>query len=100
MEPKSVSDQFIESLKNEDVVAAAVGKAMASFIALAVEETIKKSMQLINKSIQDLSIEFRNISHKVKHLEDVNSDLKKRLVSVQERVEVMERESRRSNMII
>lgn len=96
---RSVADQLLESLKNEDI-AAAIGKAMSPFISLAVSETVKNTMQEITKSFKELALENRNLQQKVKSLEDDNTNIKKRLVSAEDRLEVIERESRRGNIII
>ena len=49
---RSIADQFLESLKNEDIDAA-IWKTMSPFISLAVNETVKNTMKEITKSTRN-----------------------------------------------
>lgn len=88
---RSISEQLIEALKNDDV-AQALGKAIAPFITLTVQETVKSSLQDLTKTLKELSLENQSLKQKVTQLTDENVSLNKRLVYVEERVEIGERE--------
>ena len=57
-------------------------------------------MEEITKAIKELSMENRNLQQKVKNLEEEKSTIMKRLVSAEDRIEVIERGNRRGNIII
>lgn len=99
MAPKSIDVQLIEALKNPDVIEA-LGKAIGSLIILTVEETVKNSLTEITKTLKDIASDNRALQLQTKKLADENDSLKKRLSSVEERIEFLDRESKQQNIII
>lgn len=97
MPPKVVpiADQLIEALKN-DAVAEALGKALAPFITLSVQESVTE----ISNSIKMLVTENRNLNDKVMRMEGENKDLHTRLAAAENKLEAVERDRRSCNIII
>src|SRR5690349_2054538 len=95
MAPKSIVDRVMQAFKNDEFISA-LGKAFGP----KMEGIVSSLMQSINKTLNELGQHNSNLQNKVKNLKDEKIILKKRLVKVVERVEIIEREYRRSNVII
>lgn len=91
-----ITSQLLEALKN-DSVTEAFAAAIAPSLALSVQEIINKEL---GQTIKRLVADNKTLSGKVQQLQEENAGLKTRLVSVEERLEVMDRESRGSNIIV
>lgn len=95
MSARSLSDNVIEALKQDDV-AAAIGKVVGPII----QETVAKLLETINMNLKQLIDDNKKLADNVNALNEENKVLKARLSMVEGRVEVMERESRQNSIVI
>jgi len=89
---RSIDEQIVEALCNPDV-AEALGKAIGPMIALSVKE-------LVSSSVKELLEENKNLRGRLLKIEEVNDQLKSRVVSLEDRLEDLDRDRKATNIII
>lgn len=99
MPPKVKPDDFIEALLDSKVVDA-FAKALAPFISLSIEESLKTKLTVFETSIRDLKTENARLNDKCVTVEKEYSNIKKLVDSQARRIDDLEIYSRSDNLII
>ena len=98
MAPKSIpiADQILEAMKSEPV-AEAIANALAPLIALSVQEVIKSELGV---SLKELVADTKAMKVSLLSLKSENEELKSQVKTLQDKFEVIDRDSRAKNLII
>jgi len=92
----SVVDQLLEAIEQNSITQA-LGVAIAPSLALSVQEIIKKEL---SQTLKELTADNKTLKNQVQALSTENVELKTRLTSAEERLNILDRESRGKNIII
>lgn len=102
MPPKpapTTSDQILEALKS-DAVVEAITKSVLPAVILAVQEVVQKELASLKSAIGLLLSDNKELKVRVSKLDEENIQLKSRLLTVENKIDTMERNNRLNNVII
>jgi hypothetical protein len=97
--PKIKSEDIAEALLDSRVVDA-LAKALAPFIALAIDESLNKKLDGLTATVRELKTENTRLAKQCEGVAKENEDLKKLVNDHGQRLDAVESYSRRDNLII
>lgn len=98
-ENPSIVFSLIDALK-DSTVAQTLGKALAPYIDLAVDEAVKKSLTQVHQRLDKLAADNKLLKKQNDELIEENNGLKTRLIAVEERLEIVDRHQRNNTLIL